>query len=198
MLFMYGAMSFSAITTALGDVNFRMYSMSFVCLINIVFASGSLNHDKQYGGNVYFEGLPFSKTQIVGSKYVLGLIGASASLIIMAISTAVRYYFNDAPFSMSEVYLPIIVLAIAIISTGLSILAIYRFHYIAGMVISLGTFALFVILLILSMDKIGYSEGYAFPEIPLSTVAIVCACASLVYIVSWIFAVKVYKKQGVN
>ncbi len=198
MLFMYGAMAFSAITMALGDVNLRMYSMSFVCLINIVSASGSLNHDKQYGGNVYFEGLPFSKSQLVGSKYVLGLIGAFVSMIVSAVSTTLRYYFNDAPFSMSEIYLPIVVLAIAIMATGLSILAMYRFHYIAGMVISLGTFIIFVILLLTSMDKIVESNVYAFPEIPVSTVAIFCACAALVYIISWILAVKVYKKQGVN
>lgn len=167
----------------------------YPCLIAGMLPVTLLGYDEQSNWNKYCETMPYSKTQIVLSKYIIGLAAQGLAFILTCIAQVVKGITDDN-FNVSD-YLGILSIIIAVSFLAPSLCMPFIFKY--GM--NKGRIAYFIVM------GVACASGYIFlshaellfdrfSTILINTV--MCVLSVLIYALSLFISVTVYKRREVN
>lgn len=171
---------------------------SFFIIYPIIIASmvpvTLVSYDEREKWTVYSGTLPYTKTQIVSSKYLLGLL---VNLLVFLAAAAVQAFcmFSTVSFVMAD-YLSILVLMIILGLIGPAVVMpfIFRFGAEKGRIVY---FAVIAALCALSTLAVG--SDVPFP-IQLSSewgMTLMMFAAVLIYVISWLLSIVFYKNREI-
>lgn len=187
------AMIFAVICNSIADQKLRLLTLFLFYIITAALSIGSLNQDKISKMDLRFEAMPFSKGQIIGSKYLLHLCSSVLALAVTAISTVIRSFAIEPALTQGEICFTVIGFSLMVISFSLGFSMALRFNPLAGYVTSLGL--------------VGFSCGFlaaradrasSFDMFTPALASAVAAVAIIAFVASWAVSVSIYKKQGVK
>lgn len=173
----------------------NQYFMYFPCFIMGMLPVTLLGYDEQSKWNKYCETMPYTKTQIVLSKYIVGLVAQCSVFILFFIAQAVNGIINN-DFNILD-YLITLTITFAMSSWAPPFCMPFIFKY--G--INKGRVAYSLAI------GIACASGYMFlnyKELFLSKVSpalidtAVCIFSVLLYALSLFISVTVYKRREVN
>ena len=154
-----------------------------------------VNYDKAFRWNEYSMTLPYTKAQLVSSKYIIALSSLFTALILTAVGYFVSMNRNGFFEIRSFIFLMMTVLASSLVTSGISLPLIFRFgaeksrmmlYVIVGVtaaVCSIGNRMLY------NGIHLNYNDY-------VMVVAVFCAVLVL-YAVSWILSIRIYRAREI-
>lgn len=175
-----------------GNTFFSVYPSFFAGTLPVTLIS----YDERERWNVYSGTLPYSKAQIVSSKYLIGLFTGITVFLASALVQALRMLNADA-FILNEYLLYIAtIFSLGIIAPSLILPFIFRYGAEKGRIayyIMIGMICAIATIMVKSSNgdtgllPAGLSSAWSF--------AAVIIGAILIYAVSWYLSVTLYKKR---
>jgi len=167
----------------------QFYPYIFVCIFPVTL----LSYDEYHKWDKYCGVLPYTKAQIVSSKYLVACIVQAAVMIIgitaSSVKTAIFGGF-DIVSLFSSFSLP---LSVSFISTAITLPFIFRFGVAKGRTIY------YFVIGALAAVCIGVSKTYNVAllegEITAFSLVVICVISAVVFALSWVLSVAFYKKR---
>lgn len=168
------------------NMMFMMFPILFTGVIPITL----LSYDERCGWNVYSGTLPYSKTQIVSAKYLTGLmLGIFTSVVILGIMLIRMNTLGEADLAGAIADVGTM-LAVSLVFPALCLPFCFRFgtekgrivYYIVIFLVMAGATS------IINTDNGSIDISGIIPIIPAAVV--------LLYIVSWVISVSLYKGKN--
>ena len=176
------------------DVNssfFMAYSTLMASMIPVTLIS----YDEKNGWNTYSEVFPWSRKQIVSSKYLMALI-LTGSMWLLTILTQMIRMMRDPSIRWEELMaLLSILLAMGLVGTSVMLPIIFKFGS------EKGRLAYLVVIVMVCASAAGFSTagiqiGEYCPEFLIRYLpAVVLVAAVCIFIGSWLLSVKFYREK---
>lgn len=176
--------------SCLGDNN--LFFLFYPCMISSLIPVTLISYDEREKWNLYSATLPYSKAQIVSSKYLIGLFVEIVVFSITAVTLAVRM-MSAASFVMEE-YLTLLSALFVLTCIGPSLVLPFIFKFGAEK----GRIAYYIVIGILCAGgTLIAGIGFQFPPARDTrwVLALICVAAAAVYILSWLLSIAFYKKR---
>lgn len=174
----------------------NMFFIFYPCLLCGMIPLNLLGYDERSRWMQYSGTLPYSKTQIVSSKYLIGLFAQTAMLTVIGISQAIRMSINGG-FQLDDFIVLILMLFImSMISPSITLPLVFKLG------VEKGRIAYYVMLGVLF--AVIYAVSGIFAEnlqtdIQLSNIlAILCLVGIGIYAFSWYLSIVFYKKREIQ
>ena len=152
-----------------------------------------LGYDERSKWLIYSQTMPYKKSEIVHSKYVLGLTAQLIMLFITAIAQAIRLNVNNSFILENYIIIIVLLLIMSLISSSISLPFIFKYgvekgriiYYIMVGLISAGSVLLSGIATEISEIKVDL----------VSILPILFIIGVVIYSLSWFLSVVFYKKR---
>jgi len=181
------------IVSVAGDDNF--FFIFEPCLLAGMIPVTLLGYDDQSKWSQYCGTLPYTKTQIVSGKYLMGLFAQIAVIALSALAQTVRMNINGTFNSKSYLMLIALLLILSCFSSSITLPFMFKFG------VEKGRIAYFIMIgvvcggsvaaasLFRNMQTIEFSIGGLLP--------ILCIATVTIYALSWYLSIVFYKKREV-
>ncbi len=175
------------------DQNF--FFIFYPCLMSGMIPVTLLGYDERSKWSLYCGALPYTKTQIVSGKYLVGLFAQLAVIILSTLAQAVRMYLQGT-FDVRE-YLALMemVLILSCFSASISLPFIFKYG------VEKGRIAYYIMIGVVcggSVAAAGVFETMQTVEISAGAVMpVLCVAAVAVYALSWYLSIVFYEKREV-
>ena len=171
----------------------NMFFVFYPCLLCGMIPVNLLGYDERSRFTEYVGTLPYTKTQIVSAKYLIGLFTQIAMLIVICIAQGVKMGI-EGTFALKE-FLLLMMLLLIMASAASSLILPFVFKY--G--VEKGRAAYYVMIGVVCAGSIiattVFKEGLQ-NEIQLNAVLpIACIAGIGIYVLSWYLSVVFYKKK---
>ncbi len=173
----------------------NMFFVFYPCLLCGMIPVNLLGYDERSRWTEYFGTLPYTKTQIVSAKYLIGLFTQIAMLIVTGIAQALRMSINNT-FQLKE-YVVLMMLLLIIASITSSICLPFMFKW--G--VEKGRIAYYFMIGIVCAGSI-ISSSLLFKEMQTEIklngiLPIICLVGIGIYALSWYLSIVFYKKREI-
>lgn len=179
------------VVSFMGDGN--MFFISYPCIISGLLPMTLIAYDERDKWDMYAGGLPYTKTQLVCGKYVIGLSMSVLVLAAIAIAEAFRMH-NAQVFAVSS-YLNLLLLlfSISLLVPSLMLPFVFKFGAEKGRVIY------YVIIALACVGSTAFVRTGTNITIFVSNAGIysVLAASIFLYVMSWLLSVCFYKKREI-
>ena len=171
----------------------NMFFVFYPCLLAGMIPVNLLGYDERSRWTEYVGTLPYTKTQIVSAKYLIGLFTQIAMLTVICIAQGVKMGI-DGTFVLKEfLVLMMLLLVMASVASSLTLPFIFKYG------VEKGRGAYYVMIGVVCAGSIIattiFKEGLQ-NEIQLNAVlAIACIVGVAIYVVSWCLSIMFYKKR---
>ena len=171
----------------------NMFFVFYPCLLAGTIPVNLLGYDERSRFTEYVGTLPYTKTQIVSAKYLIGLFTQIAMLIVICIAQGVKMGI-DGTFVLKEfLVLMMLLLVMASVASSLTLPFIFKYG------VEKGRSAYYVMIGVVCAGSIIatsiFKEGLQ-NEIQLNAVLpIACIVGVAIYVISWYLSVVFYKKK---
>ena len=171
----------------------NMFFVFYPCLLAGMIPVNLLGYDERSRWTEYVGTLPYTKTQIVSAKYLIGLFTQIAMLIVICIAQGVKMGI-DGTFVLKEfLVLMMLLLVMASVASSLTLPFVFKYG------VEKGRSAYYVMIGVVCAGSIIatsiFKEGLQ-NEIPLNSVLpIACIVGIGIYVLSWYLSVVFYKKK---
>ena len=171
----------------------NMFFVFYPCLLCGMIPVNLLGYDERSRFTEYVGTLPYTKTQIVSAKYLIGLFTQIAMLIVICAAQGVKMGI-EGTFVMKEfLVLMMLLLVIASVASSLTLPFIFKYG------VEKGRGAYYVMIGVVCAGSIIattiFKEGLQ-NEIQLNAVLpIACIVGVAIYVVSWCLSIMFYKKR---
>ena len=171
----------------------NMFFVFYPCLLAGTVPVNLLGYDERSRWTEYVGTLPYTKTQIVSAKYLIGLFTQIAMLIVICIAQGVKMGI-DGTFVLKEfLVLMMLLLVMASVASSLTLPFIFKYG------VEKGRSAYYVMIGVVCAGSIIatsiFKEGLQ-NEIQLNAVLpIACIVGVAIYVISWYLSVVFYKKK---
>ena len=171
----------------------NMFFVFYPCLLCGMIPVTLLGYDERSRFTEYVGTLPYTKTQIVSAKYLIGLFTQIAMLIVICAAQGVKMGI-EGTFVMKEfLVLMMLLLVIASVASSLTLPFIFKYG------VEKGRGAYYVMIGVVCAGSIIattiFKEGLQ-NEIQLNAVLpIACIVGVAIYVVSWCLSIMFYKKR---
>ena len=171
----------------------NMFFVFYPCLLAGTIPVNLLGYDERSRFTEYVGTLPYTKTQIVSAKYLIGLFTQIAMLIVICIAQGVKMGI-DGTFVLKEfLVLMMLLLVMASVASSLTLPFVFKYG------VEKGRSAYYVMIGVVCAGSIIatsiFKEGLQ-NEIPLNSVLpIACIVGVAIYVISWYLSVVFYKKK---
>ena len=171
----------------------NMFFIFYPCLLAGMIPVNLLGYDERSRWTEYVGTLPYTKTQIVSAKYLIGLFTQIAMLIVICAAQGVKMGI-EGTFVMKEfLVLMMLLLVMASVASSLALPFIFKYG------VEKGRGAYYVMIGVVCAGSIIattiFKEGLQ-NEIQLNAVLpIACIVGVAIYVVSWYLSVVLYKKK---
>lgn len=171
------------------------FFLFYPCMIAGMIPVTLLGYDERSRWIEYSGTLPYTKTQLVSVKYLIGLICQGAMMLLILVGYLIKNSVTGT-FSIQE-FLSIlwILITVSLLATAISLPFIFKLGIEKGRVayyISLGIVAVLCIFGS-SLVSVEVPSG----EIPGGILPVACLAALVIYALSWYASVVFYKKREV-
>ncbi len=169
-----------------------LFFVFYPCIFSSMIPITLLSYDERSKWSEYCGTLPYTKTQIVSAKYLMGIFAQLFVLVLSGISQAVRMNM-DGTFVLSD-YLMLMAILLILSCAATSIVLPFMFK----MGVEKGRIAYFVMIGILSAGSIAAAGCFSnFNTIltPIGILIIICGAAVAIYALSWYLSIVFYKKR---
>ena len=170
-----------------------MFFVFYPCLLCGMISVNLLGYDERSRWTEYVGTLPYTKTQIVSAKYLIGLFTQIAMLIVICAAQGVKMGI-EGTFVMKEfLVLMMLLLVMASVASSLTLPFIFKYG------VEKGRGAYYVMIGVVCAGSIIattiFKEGLQ-NEIQLNAVLpIACIVGVAIYVVSWCLSIMFYKKR---
>ena len=171
----------------------NMFFVFYPCLLCGMIPVNLLGYDERSRFTEYVGTLPYTKTQIVSAKYLIGLFTQIAMLIVICAAQGVKMGI-EGTFVMKEfLVLMMLLLVMASVASSLTLPFIFKYG------VEKGRGAYYVMIGVVCAGSIIattiFKEGLQ-NEIQLNAVLpIACIIGVAIYVVSWCLSIMFYKKR---
>ena len=171
----------------------NMFFVFYPCLLCGMIPVNLLGYDERSRWTEYVGTLPYTKTQIVSAKYLIGLFTQIAMLIVICAAQGVKMGI-EGTFVMKEfLVLMMLLLVMASVASSLTLPFIFKYG------VEKGRGAYYVMISVVCTGSIIattiFKEGLQ-NEIQLNAVLpIACIVGVAIYVVSWCLSIMFYKKR---
>ncbi len=179
------------LASAFGDDNF--FFAFYPCLISGMIPVTLIGYDERSKWSNYCGTLPYTKTQIVSGKYLIGLFAQISVIIISALVQAVRMNISGSFDSKSCLTLIAFLIILSCLSSSVSLPFIFKFGVEKGRLayyIMIGVVCGGSVIATRVFENIETAE---FSSDALLPILLVTAVA--VYALSWYLSIVFYKKR---
>ena len=164
----------------------------YPCMVAGLIPVTLLAYDERSRWTTYSMSMPYTKTQIVSSKFLFGLIAQIIVLTFTGVVQTVRMV-KDGGFVLENfMILMMIIFAMSLVSSSITLPFIFKFG------VEKGRMAYYVMIGILCAISVGSSKmpSEILAEINLMKVLIfVCLIAIAIYALAWLWSVKLFQKR---
>ncbi len=173
----------------------NMFFVFYPCLLCGMIPVNLLGYDERSRWTEYVGTLPYTKTQIVSTKYLIGLFAQTAFLTVTCIVQAVKMGI-EGEFVLTEfLVLMMLLLIMATVSSSLTLPFIFKLG------VEKGRAAYYVMIGVMCAGSIIASNllsGEMQTEIKLNGILpIVCLVGIGIYALSWYLSIVFYKKREI-
>ena len=172
-----------------GDGN--MFFTFYPCIISGLLPMTLIAYDERDKWDMYAGGLPYTKTQLVSGKYVIGLSMSILVLAVIAIAEAFRMYNTQAFVLSAYLFLLLTLFSISLLAPALMLPFVFKFGAEKGRIIY------YVIIALACVGSTVFVRTDVASNAGFSSIYAVCAASILLYAVSWILSVYLYKKREI-
>ena len=173
----------------------NMFFIFYPCLLCGMIPVNLLGYDERSRFTEYVGTLPYTKTQIVSSKYLIGLLTQSAMLIVICIVQGVKMSIDGEFFLKEFLVLMMLLLIMATLTSSLTLPFIFKLG------VEKGRAAYYVMIGVVcagSMIASNLLSDGIQAEINLNGILpIVCFVGIGLYALSWYLSIVFYKKREI-
>ena len=171
----------------------NMFFVFYPCLLCGMIPVNLLGYDERSRWTEYVGTLPYSKTQIVSAKYLIGLFTQIAMLIVICVAQGVKMGI-DGTFVLKEfLLLMMLLLIMASVSSSLTLPFIFKYG------VEKGRGAYYVMIGVVCAGSIiastAFMEGMQNKIQMTAVLPITCLVGIGIYVLSWYLSVVFYKKK---
>ncbi len=181
------------VVSLLGNGN--LFFVFYPCLLCGMIPVSLLAYDERSHFMQYSATLPYTKAQIVSSKYVLGLLVQAAVLVVTAVAQAVKMSLKG---NFEIVDFLIMVLSLFVVSTLASSIAL---PFIFKLGVEKGRLAYYVMIGFVCAVSVIFSQMFKGSlQVSVSAGIIFGALAivgAVLYVVSWLLSISFFKKREI-
>ncbi len=174
----------------------NMFFVFYPCLLCGMIPVNLLGYDERSHWVQYSSSLPYTKTQIVSAKFLIGLLAQMTVLIVTAAAQGIKMRINGS-FSLNDfIALMLLMLTMATLTSSISLPFIFKLG------VEKGRTAYYVMIGFAGFG--GVLASYLFrehltAEIHTNLLLIVLACIGIgVYALSWYLSIVFYKKREIQ
>ena len=173
----------------------NMFFVFYPCLLCGMIPVNLLGYDERSRWTEYVGTLPYTKTQIVSAKYLVGLFTQIAMLIVICIAQGVKMGI-EGTFVMKEfLLLMMLLLIMASVASLLTLPFVFKYG------VEKGRGAYYVMIGVVCAGSIIASNilsGVIQAEIKLNGIlSIICLVGIGIYALSWYLSIAFYKKREI-
>ncbi len=180
-----------AVFSAFADGN--MFFMAYPCMIAGMLPSTLIAYDEKEKWDLYAHTLPYTRKEMVSSKYAIGMF---ASLAVVLLMSAVQggKMLSSHLFHMSDWLMFVLLLAsVSLLFPALFLPFLFRLGYEKGQI------AYYIILGVTLVGSMFFFRQDHLTRIPsvsgLGIMFLVFCIAVLLYISSWLLSIRFYQKR---
>ena len=181
------------VVSLLGNGN--LFFIFYPCLLCGMIPVSLLAYDERSHFMQYSATLPYTKAQIVSSKYVLGLLVQAAVLVVTAVAQAVKMSLKG---SFEIVDFLIMVLSLFVVSTLASSIAL---PFIFKLGVEKGRLAYYVMIGFVCAVSVIFSQmfkGSLQVSVPAGIIfGALAIVGAVLYVVSWLLSISFFKKREI-
>lgn len=176
--------------------NGNMFFIFYPCLLCGMIPVNLLGYDERSHWMQYSGTLPYTKSQLVSAKYLIGLFVQLTMLIVAGVAQGIKMAVTDH-FALGEfVVLMLLMLIVATLSSSIPLPFIFKLG------VEKGRTAYYVMIGFVcgaSALASSYFRGQFTAEIKPNFVLAILAVAGIgIYVLSWYMSVVVYKKREIS
>ncbi len=181
----------------LGSVgsNDNFFFIFYPCVLAGMIPVTLLGYDERSRWSQYCGTLPYTKTQIVSAKYLMGLFAQITAIALSALAQAVRMNAGGTFDSKGYLMLMAMLLILSCFSSSISLPFMFKFG------VEKGRIAYFVMIGVICGGSVVASKLFENREaVEFSTgglLPVFCVAAVTVYALSWYLSIVFYKKREV-
>ena len=176
--------------------NGNMFFVFYPCLLCGMIPVNLLEYDERSRWMQYSGTMPYTKTQIVSGKYLIGLLAQLTILLVMGVAQAVKMMIAD-DFVLGE--FAVLMLLILIVSTLTSAIPL---PFVFKLGVEKGRVAYYVMIGFICGASVLASSvfrGYFGTDIKPNLVLAILAVVGIgIYIFSWYMSIVFYKKREIQ
>ena len=176
--------------------NDNMFFIFYPCLLCGMIPVNLLGYDERSRWMQYSGTLPYTKTQIVSAKYLIGLLAQAALLIVTGVSQGIKMTAAGNFVFGEFVVLMLLMLVVATLSSSISLPFIFKLG------VEKGRTAYYVMIGFVcgaSALASSYFRGQFTAEIKPNLILVLLAVAGIgLYILSLYMSIVFYKKREIN
>jgi len=165
----------------------------YPCLLCGMIPVNLLGYDERSRWLQYSETMPYTKSQIVSGKYLIGLGTQVAMLLITGIAQAIRMRMNGTFVFGDYLVLMVLLLIMSLLASSITLPFMFKLG------VEKGRMAYYIMIGIVCAGSIIASNlliGESFSEIKMNWILpIICLAGIGIYALSWYLSVVFYKKR---
>ena len=164
-------------------------------IYSVVFIINTFSHDEKGNANILLNSLPYTRKEIVSSKYIGALVFTS---IIIAIIYVCDFFLNEKEvlFSWKEILL---IMGLVMVAISFMFPISYKFKTQHLMIASAALFGIYMVTINFLLPNLNdtlrelIQKFMTLPEIQLYLIAILTVV--LLYIGSWLLSIRIYERK---
>ena len=174
----------------------NMFFVFYPCMLSGMIPVNLLGYDERSHWVQYSGSLPYTKTQIVSAKYLIGLFAQVTMLIVTGLAQGTKMIINGN-FALNDfIVLMLLMLTTATLTSSISMPFIFKLG------VEKGRIAYYVMIGFVcgaSVLSSGLFREHLQAEIRLNTILVVLSFVGIgVYILSWYLSIVFYKKREIQ
>ena len=173
--------------------NDNMFFIFYPCLLCGMIPVNLLGYDERSRWLQYSETMPYSRTQIVSGKYLIGLGAQLTMLLATAIAQAIRMNMNNSFSASNYLVMMMLLLIMSMLSSSICLPFIFKLG------VEKGRMAYYVMIGIVCggsmVASTVLSDTMQRDIKPNGVMTLVCLLGISIYALSWYLSVVFYKKR---
>lgn len=173
--------------------NENLFMVFYPCLLCGVIPVNLLSYDERSGFLPYSLTLPYTKTQIVSAKYLIGLLAQLAMLTVTVAAQGIAMYMRGAFSVQVLVTLTLMLLFTSTVSSSISLPFIFKMGVEKGRMVYYVTIGV-----ICAFSVLGSKLFQSIGTLPVDTnllLPVLCLVGIGLYALSWRLAIVFFKKR---
>jgi len=170
-----------------------MFFIMYPCILCGLIPVNLLAYDERSRWVQYSAALPYTRGQIVSSKYLIGLMAQTAMALVIGLAQAVKTAMYGGFFQAGELLAaPLTALALTCASSAIILPFVFKLGVEKGRIVFYVMIGVMCGGIVLAADLVSSPSG---AQTMMSAFPVFVCCGGLIYALSWYLSIIFYKKR---